>query len=63
MIDETDQSDTQKVTVCVGKDLTVTKTAAGTFDRTYKWLIDKSVDDTRIEIAQGGKATFNYSVK
>ncbi len=34
VIDETEQSDTQKVTVCVGKDLTVTKTAAGTFDRT-----------------------------
>ena len=63
MIDETEQSDTQTVTVCVGKDLTVTKTAAGTFDRTYKWHIDKSVDDTLIEIAEGGTATFNYTVK
>ena len=30
VIDETEQSDSQKVTVCVGKDLTVSKTAAGT---------------------------------
>ncbi len=60
---ETKQSDTQKVTVCVGLDLTVSKTAAGTFDRTYHWLIDKSVDDTLIEIAAGGLAKFNYTVK
>ena len=43
VIDETDQSDPQKVTVCVGKDLTVSKDATGTKTRTYKWLIDKSV--------------------
>ena len=49
-ITETGQSDSQTVTICVGKDLTVEKTAAGTYDRLYKWLIDKSVDDTRIEI-------------
>ncbi len=62
-ITETAQSDKQLVTVCVGKDLVVAKTAAGTFDRTYFWAIDKSVDDTRIEIAQGGTATFNYTIK
>jgi hypothetical protein len=45
------------------KDLTVTKTATPAFDRLYKWQIDKSVDDTRIEIAEGGSATFNYNVK
>lgn len=63
VIDETDQSDSQQVVLCVGKDLTVTKTAAASKDRLYKWLIDKSVDDTRIEIAQGGTATFNYTVE
>ena len=62
-ITQTQQFDSQLVTVCVGKDLTVSKTAAGNFDRTYNWLIDKSVDDTRIEIAEGGQATFNYGVK
>ena len=61
-ITETVQQASQAVTVCVGLDLIVTKTAAGTFDRTYHWLIDKSVDDTRIEIADGGTATFNYTV-
>ncbi len=62
-IKETGQSDSQKVTVCVGKDLTVSKTATASKSRTYNWLIDKSVDDTRIEIAEGGTATFNYLVK
>ena len=62
VIDETDQSDTQTVKVCVGKDLTVSKTATASKDRLYKWLIDKSVDETRIDIAFGGAATFNYDV-
>ena len=61
-ITETEQSASKRVTVCVGLDLTVSKTAAGTFDRTYHWLIDKSVDDTSIDIAEGGTATFNYTV-
>ena len=61
-ITETGATASKEVTVCVGKDLTVAKTAAGTFDRTYKWLIDKSVDKTTINIAQDGAATFNYSV-
>ena len=52
----------QTVEVCIGLDLTVEKTAAGTYDRTYHWLIDKDVDDTLIEIAAGGTATFNYDV-
>ncbi len=43
-----------------GKDLTVSKTAAASYSRLYKWTIDKSVDDTRIDIAEGGTATFNY---
>jgi len=60
---ETSQSDSEKVTVCVGLDLTISKTAAGTFDRTYLWTLDKSVDKTTVNIAQGGTATFNYSVK
>ncbi|KPV54176.1 hypothetical protein SE17_05360, partial [Kouleothrix aurantiaca] len=62
-ISETGQNDSQKVTVCVGKDLTVSKTAESSFTRTYKWSIEKSVDDTQINIAEGGTATFNYTVK
>ncbi len=37
---ETEQSDKETVEVCVGKDLTVTKTAAGTFNRTLP-LVDR----------------------
>ena len=61
-ITETKQSDSVTVEVCVGLDLTVSKTAAGTFNRTYLWDIDKSVDETSISIADGGLATFNYTV-
>ena len=50
------------MTVCVGKDLTVSKTAAGTFNRTYLWEISKDVDKTSVNIADGGTATFNYTV-
>jgi hypothetical protein len=53
-------SASQTVTVCVGADLTVTKTAAPSFTRTYTWGISKSVDNT--EIHTSGAATFNYTV-
>ncbi len=59
---ETEKTAKAKVTVCVGKDLTVAKTAAGTFDRTYLWNITKDVDKTSVKIALGGTATFNYTV-
>ncbi len=62
-ITETGQSDKVTVEVCVGRDLTVSKTTVATYDRLYKWLIDKSVDKTRIYIFYGGTATFNYTVK
>ena len=45
------------------KDLTVTKTAAGTFDRTYLWKISKDVDQTLVKIADGGSYTFHYTVE
>ncbi len=49
------------VTVCVGTDLTVTKTAIPSFTRTYNWNITKNVDKTLVEQI-GGTATFNYTV-
>ncbi|TLN07771.1 hypothetical protein FDZ74_12500, partial [bacterium] len=61
-ITETGQNDSKTVTVCVGLDLTVAKTATGTFHRSYLWEINKNVDQTTINIASGGLATFNYSV-
>src|SRR5262249_26898608 len=62
-ITETEQTASKEVELCVAKDLTVSKTATGSFTRTYKWLIDKSVDKTSVNIADGGTATFNYEVK
>lgn len=41
--------------------LTVTKTADPTFDRSFTWSIDKSVDNTSLN-GLFGTATFNYSV-
>ena len=61
-ITETGASDSETVTVCVGLDLTVSKDAAGSYDREYLWEIFKNVDRTRIDIAAGGLATFHYTV-
>ena len=60
----TDKDATVEVTTTnkMGQDLIVTKTAAGTFDRTYLWQISKAVDQTTVNIANGGIATFNYTV-
>jgi hypothetical protein len=54
-------SASQTVKVCVGADLTVTKTATPTFTRTYNWNISKAVDKTLVKQV-GGTATFNYTV-
>jgi hypothetical protein len=51
----------QKGEVEPGLALTVTKDAAGAYDNTYKWNIDKSVDKTVVKQV-GGNATFNYTV-
>jgi hypothetical protein len=58
LIDTADKT----VTLCVGADLRVSKTAVPTYTRTYGWAIDKSVDKTTVSQV-GGQATFNYSVK
>jgi hypothetical protein len=49
-------------TLCGGLPLGVDATAAGSFDRTYQWLIDKSVDRTLVTVDNGQTATFNYTV-
>jgi hypothetical protein len=43
-------------------DLTVTKDAAGSYDREYVWTIKKAVDKSEIDLIGGGTATFNYTV-
>jgi hypothetical protein len=57
---ETNQSASQQVEVCVGSDLTVSKTVVPTFTRTYPWTLDKSVDSS--EIKTSSSATFNYVI-
>ena len=42
--------------------LTASKTATPTFTRTFAWDIAKDADKTRINIADRGAATFNYTV-
>jgi len=57
--------DNASVLDCQGADLVVTKTATPAFDKTYKWTIDKSVEDPHhVDLLPGDtKATFNYTVK
>jgi hypothetical protein len=53
---------TVTATLCIGEDLTVSKTANTSFTRTYTFGISKSVDQTEIDIVAGGTATFTYTV-
>ena len=51
------------VTVCVGADLTVKKTAEGSFHRTYKWTVDKTVVGNATKtVGEGTTGMFDYSV-
>lgn len=59
---ETGQSAQKTVTVCVGQDLQVAKTALTTEHRTYLWSLAKDVDQTVRHIAADGTATFTYNV-
>jgi len=56
-------SDSKTVKLCVGSDLSVSKTATPSFTRTYNWNITKAVDKTLVEQIGGGTAMFNYTVK
>jgi hypothetical protein len=57
----TDQSDSASVTVnCYV--LEVTKDAATSLKRTYKWTIDKSADQSKLTLAVGQQFQVNYSV-
>jgi hypothetical protein len=61
---DTDSSGTgasAEVTVCVGEDLGVNKTANTSYTRTYNWSISKQVDKTTVSTT-ASSATFNYTV-
>src|SRR5262249_18777297 len=55
-------SASQTVKVCVGLNLTVSKTATPYLTRTYNWDIGKVADKTVVK-QFGGTATFNYTIK
>jgi uncharacterized repeat protein (TIGR01451 family) len=57
--DTSDNTDTGQVEACV---LSVTKTATTTYDRTYDWTIEKSVDPETKALFDGQTADFDYSV-
>jgi hypothetical protein len=60
-IDETGQNDSASVDVdCYILD--VMKDADESFDRTYEWTIDKSADQTALELMPGQQFLVNYSV-
>ena len=52
----------QKITACREAPLQVATTAHATFDRTYLWDIDKSVDAAKAEAGEDGKHSFRYAV-
>ena len=54
-------SASQSVKVCVGANLTASKTVAPSFTRSYAWGITKAVDKTVVKQV-GGSATFAYTV-
>lgn len=58
---QTKQTADETVTVCAPQGVRVEKTGAGTYDRTYRWLIDKEADQTEVSI-DGGQAEFDYTV-
>jgi hypothetical protein len=47
MVEETDQSDSETVSVCRQADLVVDTTAEAAYDRAFAWEIDKVADRTR----------------
>jgi hypothetical protein len=54
-------SDNKEVQYCLPADLTVAKTAAPAFTRTYGWSIKKTVDKTNVD-QTSGSVTLNYNV-
>lgn len=55
--------DSATAEVCVGADLTVTKNKVVSLKRTYAFSIDKSVEDSSVEVdPETGKATADYTV-
>ena len=54
--------DISHIEVCLNYRLVVDKTAAGTFDRTYEWEIDKSVTPDAADIFFNDSQAFDYTI-
>lgn len=65
MTGSTDPTASEDVTVCVGKNLTVAKTAQAGFTRTYTWTIAKTASPVSQNVAYGtsGKVTYTVTAK
>jgi len=50
------------VAFCIDPSLVVTKTAAGTFDRTYQWMIDKTATPESADIHLNDSQTFDFDI-
>ncbi len=61
-IAETGQEAEETVELCAYQDLTVSKTATGSFDRDYDWDIEKDVDLDSATVEPGDSASFEYTV-
>ncbi|KQP69625.1 hypothetical protein ASF40_17365 [Microbacterium sp. Leaf288] len=61
-IEQTGQSDDETVELCAFQDLTVSKTAVGSFDRDYDWSITKVVDHDSATILPGTSEIVEYKV-
>jgi uncharacterized repeat protein (TIGR01451 family)/LPXTG-motif cell wall-anchored protein len=59
---ETEQSDSASVELCGYKDLTISKSAIGSFDRDYDWSIVKDVDSNEATVEFPATADFAYDV-
>lgn len=61
-ITQTAQTASAQVEVCREAPLEVSKTATGSYDRTYHWKIAKAADETSVEIRDGQSHDFHYTV-
>lgn len=58
-----DISDSQDVSICDQKNLTIAKDVKATYERDYDWSVEKQVDQSRFTVAGDGTVTAHYTVK
>ena len=58
-----DVSDSQDVSICDQKNLTITKDVTASYERDYDWSVEKQVDQSQFTVAGDGTVTAHYTVK